>query len=144
MRKYPLTQRLKKKACMLLTTKTRVFRIDFRTACVFGSFIEDAGERGLVAKEWKWEPKLGEEFPPFSLRLQHTLELSYPPIARVRGLISLTRVTLMPEKRRPVVPALFSLRGKVPYFVNVNFKIVKLTLFKRVLTNVSAMLPSSG
>ena len=32
---------------MLLTTKTHVFGDGFRTACVAGSFIEDAGERGL-------------------------------------------------------------------------------------------------
>ena len=36
---------------MLLTTKTRVFGGGFRTDCVAGSFIGDAGERGLEAKE---------------------------------------------------------------------------------------------
>ena len=36
---------------MLLTIKTRVFGDGFRTDCVAGSFIEDTGERGLVAKE---------------------------------------------------------------------------------------------
>ena len=59
-----MTQRLKEKAHMFLTTKTSVFRDGFRTACVAGSFIGDAGERGLEAKEWKCEQKLREEFYP--------------------------------------------------------------------------------
>ena len=46
-------------------------------------------------------------------------------------------------KKHPVVPALISLRAKVPYFLNVNLKIAKSTLFKRV-TDVSAMLPFLG
>ena len=36
---------------MLLTTKTRVFGDGFRTACVADSFIGDAVERALVAKQ---------------------------------------------------------------------------------------------
>ena len=46
-----MTQRLKEKKAYKLLTKTRVFRGAFRTACVAGSFIGDAGECGLEAKE---------------------------------------------------------------------------------------------
>ena len=77
-----MTQRLKEKAQMFLTTKTSVFRDGFRTAYVAGSFIEDTGERGLVAKEWKREQKLGEEFCPIlPVTSTHARAPPYPPIA---------------------------------------------------------------
>ena len=47
-------------------------------------------------------------------------------------------------KKHPVVPALISLRPKVAYFLNVTLKIVKSMQFKRVLSDVAAMLSSSG
>ena len=40
--------------------------------------------------------------------------------------------------------AVWAIRIEIPQLLNVNFKIVKSTLFKRVLTDVSAILPSTG
>ena len=95
--------------------------------------------------------KLGEEFCPIlPVTSTHARAPIYPDCR------SLTRAACwranFPDlfdsiglmKKHPVVTALICLRAKVPYFLNVTLKTVKSTQFKRVLSDVAAMLSSSG
>ena len=140
----------------VINHQNKSFQWWFRTACVAGRFIGDAGGRGLETKEWKCEQKLGKEFGPILLSDFNAGSRSNIPWltlpnkgrgggracwrANLSGLFDI--IALM--KKHPVVPALISLRPKVAYFLNVTLKIVKSMQFKRVLSDVAAMLSSSG